>query len=66
MVPKAGDSSGDRQNQAAFVSSIYSPGQTVLNLLSWGFPTYPLQPASSWEECDLLSTTVKEKQQRRT
>lgn len=60
MPPKAGDSSGDRQNQAAFVSSIHSPGQIGLNLLSQGLPAYPLHPASSWEKWDLFSLQLGE------
>lgn len=62
--PKLAHSSGDRQNQAASVSSIYRPCHTVLNLLFWGLPTYPLHPASFWEECDLCSTIVREKLSR--
>lgn len=48
----------DRQNQAS--SSIYRP--TCHSAES--SPTYPLHPASFWEECDLFSTIVREKHSR--
>lgn len=65
VPPKAGDSSGDRQNQAAFVSSIHSPGQTGLKSFS-GVTCISPAPSFLLGKMGFILTTDRGKEQRRT